>query len=452
LGYGILLVSTFVVPYWIGFYAWIPALGLAIALAALQGWRSGRPPVIPLAMILYVGAYAIAGLHSDRATFSIIEAGKYFAPPVLALAIAWAAHSPATRRNLMLLGVVAVAIQLPVVVVQAAHTTAQATAIPDYVRGLLASDQANVLGQVAILTAVLVFVAGSVGRIPLGWAIAGTLALVSFGVLCSSKVDYFLAPVVFGVTAVVLWLATPSHKPFRAPAVAATVCALAVFPVLYGGMDALYPGENNSLLEAQNLTPVQQEAWKRSIQASRAAQSNHASGSSHRNGGEQHVTLIPGRFQQLHLALRLSADRGPLAALLGRGIGDTRYKTQSLLGASSEMTSDPITRQAQKTNGVWVARLLSETGYLGLLAFVGLELYLMLLWWRNRDVDPRSWDSVVIYALPGIAAMTLMSALYNTALAIQPYATLFWPLLGIAIAIDNQRRSAIRASRSQSAI
>jgi hypothetical protein len=440
LGYGILLASTFVLPYWIDFYAWIPALCLATALAALQGWRSGRAPVLPLAMVLYLAAYAIAGLHSDPATFSIIEAGKYFAPPVLALTIAWAAQSPATRRNLVLLAVVAVAIQLPVAMAQAAHTVAQAVPNPDTVTGLLASDQSNVLGQVGVLAAVLVFVAGSVGKLPFRWALAGTLALLALGVLCSSKVDYILAPVGLGVTALVLWLETPGRRALRAPALAAAVCAVAIFPALYGGMDALYPGENSSLLEAQNLTPTQQRHWSASVRASHAGDQQSRS-KANSAAGQKRLTVLPGRVRQLHLALRLSVNDGPVVALLGRGIGDTRYKRQSFLGASSAMTSDPITRREQKTNSIWVARLLTETGYLGLLAFVGLEAYLLVLWWRNRRVDPRSgWDSVVIYALPGITAMTLISGLYNTALAIQPYATLFWPLLGIAIAVDRQRR------------
>ena len=84
-GYTVLLVTAFVLPRWIGFGAWIPALVLAFALAAGQGLLAGRRPFVPVALLAYLGIYAAAGLHSDPDTFSFIEAGKFFAPPVFAL-------------------------------------------------------------------------------------------------------------------------------------------------------------------------------------------------------------------------------------------------------------------------------------------------------------------------------------------------------------------------------
>ncbi len=130
--------------------------------------------------------------------------------------------------------------------------------------------------------------------------------------------------------------------------------------------------------------------------------------------------------------------------MLGNGVGSTRFKEQSIL-ADTGTTTDPITRDEQHVNGIWFPRVLTETGFLGAIAFAILIVFLCLLAWRNRgEIAARTSDGALVLALPGIAGLTLLGAFFNTVLAIQPYASIFWPLLGLAIAIDAERRTATR--------
>ena len=154
------------------------------------------------------------------------------------------------------------------------------------------------------------------------------------------------------------------------------------------------------------------------------------------------TTILPGRSAQIDLAFELTTEEDAATAVLGNGVGSTRFKEQSLLDDTGT-TTDPITRDEQQVNGIWFPRVLTETGFLGALAFALLIAYMCILSWRNRAaIAARTGDGALILALPGIAGLTLLGAFFNTVLAIQPYASIFWPLLGLAIAIDYERRTA----------
>lgn len=138
------------------------------------------------------------------------------------------------------------------------------------------------------------------------------------------------------------------------------------------------------------------------------------------------VELLPGRFEQLRVAFRLSLRGGVAVALLGRGPGAS--------------TLDPALRRAQdvpdpqKTGPTWIGRVLTECGWLGLAAFFGFLAWLALLGRRLWRVAPaRAPDRVLAVALPGFAALTAGGGLLGTVLDIRAYSVVFWVLVGLAI-------------------
>jgi hypothetical protein len=460
LGYALLLVTAFVLPAtFVGYRAWVPALAVSTVVAGLAGWLSGRRPLVPAAIVGYLVVYVAAGVHSDPDTFSLIEAGKYFAPPVFALAIAWAAQNQTVRRALVLMAIGAVAIQLPIVIGQVIDLLIRygsvAFAQVDSVTGMLGTEQGGALTQVAIAAAAVVVAGGCTGVIGKRLATGGGIALISLAVLTSTRASYVLVPGVLLVLAVSIWVAGRAGRPSGLPAWSVAIAAVLSMPILILATGALYPGSNTGINSISGLVTSLDEGDQQLASVPppppRPAPTGHGA-----TGGDTHgtkpatpepppePTRLPGRGKQLTLALDLSDDEGIDTALLGRGIGSTRFKDDSVLSTRGTST-DPITRPEQNTNGTWLARTITETGYLGLLAFLGLLGYLVALFWRNRALQAEpSWDAAVILALPAIAALTLGSAAYNTILAIQPYATVFWALLGVAIAIDIRSRAGSR--------
>lgn len=465
-GYALLLVSAFVLPHWIGYRAWIPALALAIALAVGHGLLASRRPILPVALAAYFVVYAVVAVHSDPDTFSVIEAGKFFAPPALALAVAWSAHDPAIRQRLVLLSIAAVALQVPVVLAQAVDNLADfgrdAIEGVDSITGLLGPDHPGTVAQSGLFAGFVVLAAGFVWLLRLRWAVAAALVLIFLTVLTSTRAGYLFAPVGLGAIAIALWLAG-RREAVRANVRLLTLLAVLILPVLVITQGALYPGANTPVTSFDSLTSYLKGSLDESAYTARpggagsgggariGSRAEAGGGGGARGKGRPGVqgvrgspcwrkTCLPGRGRQLSLALELSVEDSVDVALLGRGIGASRFKDQSLLSPTGA-TADPISREEQRTNGVWVPRVITETGFLGLLAFGSLIAYMIALAWRNRlQLRSSTWDGAVILALPGIAALTLASAFYNTVLAIQPYATLFWPLLGVAIAIDAERR------------
>ena len=428
-GYAILLVSAFVLPHWIGFDAWIPALAVAIGLACLHGLIAGRVPVLAPVLIAYLAVYVIAALHSDRDTFSWVEAGKYLAPPVLALAIAWACTGePDSRRRIAVLAFVAVAIQLPVVFEQVISTLIdvgrdQAIFWVDTMVGLLGEGAPGTLTQVTLFAAVVLLACAYLEVVPARPAMVVALLFVSVGALSSTRASYAFAPLALGCLAAALWLTVSKSRP-KPVLVLAAVLPFLVVPVLVGITQGLYPGANAPIESVEDLA--------------RNLESNQATD---RGESADPEVALPGRGKQLTIAVDLATGGGVDDAFVGRGIGITRIKEAGLTG-TGEVTSQ-LTREEQQTNATWIPRTLIETGFLGLLAFAGLLAYMVLLFWRNRDLaETRSLDGAMILAVPGIAALTFAGGFFNTILVVQPYATLFWALLGVALAIDAERSSA----------
>jgi hypothetical protein len=146
------------------------------------------------------------------------------------------------------------------------------------------------------------------------------------------------------------------------------------------------------------------------------------------------VQLLPGRFTQIRQAIRASVDDGVLVALIGRGPG------------SSEL--DPRYHRAQdvpvpqRTGPTWIGRILTETGWFGLLAFFGLLLWLALLGLRIwRESEPRTVDRAFGASLPGIAGLTAIGAVSTTILDVRGYSAIFWIVVGVALSAASELRN-----------
>ncbi len=138
------------------------------------------------------------------------------------------------------------------------------------------------------------------------------------------------------------------------------------------------------------------------------------------------VQLLPGRFVQLKLALNLSARGGLWNAVLGRGPGATKLDPAYHL---AQFVPEP-----QRTGSTWIGVLLTETGWLGLSAFIVLLGWLVLLGRRLWNFSaPGGPDRLLGAALPGLVALTAVGAAFTTILDVRGYSLVFWLLVGVAI-------------------
>jgi hypothetical protein len=138
------------------------------------------------------------------------------------------------------------------------------------------------------------------------------------------------------------------------------------------------------------------------------------------------VELLPGRLSQLRLALRLSVHSGIVAGLIGRGMGSAQLDPAYHL---AQYVPAP-----QRTGSTSVGTLLTETGWLGLLAFVGFLGWLALLGTRIwRRASPGWPDKALGAALPGVAALTFLGAIFTTVLDVRGYSIVFWLFVGVAL-------------------
>jgi hypothetical protein len=432
-GYAILLISVFVLPYWTNELR-VPALIVAVALAAGHALRDRARPVVPLVIVFYLGVYALVGLHTDREILSMVDAGQLIAPPIFALALAWAAGERAVRRSLILMTIAAAALQIPVVIYQSADLIADlgrdaAVVGVDRVTGLLGDHQASTLAEAGLLAAILLLAAGCVGAVRLRWAVSGTVALLLLSSLSSTRVNYVIAPIALAFIAAALWGSRRGRSGWRGPALVTTALALVTAPLLFLGTGALYPGANANLLNEQGFNAVITRGDQQLDDPTRSG----ADGAGRDGSGRRsRATALPGRKTQLTTAIDLSVADGLVIAAVGRGIGSTEL----------ESPLDPIVRPEQNTATVWIARTISEAGWLGVAAFLSLLGYLLVLWWRCRGlVASGNFDSALVLGLPAIAALTLLFAFYDPILIVRPYSTMFWALFGVAIAIDASRRS-----------
>jgi hypothetical protein len=166
--------------------------------------------------------------------------------------------------------------------------------------------------------------------------------------------------------------------------------------------------------------------------AGRGSSGAPTAGPSAQAGGPHGVELLPGRFAQLRLALRLSVHSGLRVALVGRGIGastlDPRYQLAQAV---------PL---PQRTGSIWLGVLLTDTGWVGTLAFFGLLGWLVHAsrrLWRAAA----STDRLLAAALPGLVVLTLLASVFSLVLQARSFSLIFWILVGLTMsAVADQRQ------------
>ena len=267
------------------------------------------------------------------------------------------------------------AIQIPVVLVQVTDVMithgSDSIAGVDEVTGLLGEGAPGTLTEVGILVGLVAISAGYLEVISRRTAYGLGFAFLLIGALTSTRSAYVFDPVALAAIALLLWLAarTIVDRNTRRLATALPVLVLVVLIPVTG---LLYPGANDP------------------FESREAVQATVATGDS---GGEEQssdgsvyvapTTILPGRSAQLELAFELTTEEDAATAVLGNGVGSTRFKEQSLLDDTGT-TTDPITRDEQQVNGIWFPRVLTETGILGAIAFALLIVFICVLAWRNR--------------------------------------------------------------------
>jgi hypothetical protein len=444
-----MLVAGVIAPAFIGFKAWVPSLVLVTLAAAAAVATRRRTAVIPWVIVAYIAVYALAGLHG-LGELNKLEAAKYFGPPVLAVAIATLADTQERRGRLLVLMLVVIVPQVLVTAGQAIALIAEhgrelAVSRVDQVTGTLGPDAPGTVTLVCMLGAVLCLAAALAETVSRRWAALVGTGLLLVGVFSSTRAVYLFIPAAL-LPVVALWWLRSRARLGRVLAYAAVVAVLVPASAL--GIELLYPGANVSVRSKSELkTYLNTNTVEPKGQPQSARQSDSES-----PAPVDRTEVLPGRVEQVRIALRLSVDEGPLTMLLGRGLGATSFKDDvDALEGSIRKPGLPA-NDVERTNGLWVSRTLTEAGWAGIAAFAGLlawALFAAVRIWRRA---PRGPDRVIALALPGVAGLTFAGGFYITVLAVQPYASVFWLFVGLALAAVSDRRPAPVGEESEVAV
>jgi hypothetical protein len=412
----LLLASVLLVAFEAGNKAWPPALALLVVFAAVQIARRRRLPPIPLPLVAYVVVCALAAAHGG--IDAKVEVWRYFAGPLTALAVATVVVTALQRLRVLVVFVALALLQIPVVIGQTIDKVVaygRHATLADFVYGTLGANHAGILTLVTVAAAALVLAGWLSGALSTWTAIVLDAGLLSVAAFSATRA----APGFVVVTCLAMLAALAVHglgPPMRrliGVALASVVGSAAVL----GLMLAIYPNAFVGGFSAQEQTVLghsqnsPQEVPRRSEDVA------------HRN-----APLLPGRLSQMRLAARLSVESGAAIAVFGRGLGSSEIRGV----AYTESSQIPRPRRTATT---WVGKALTETGWLGLIAFAGLLCWLIVLGWTlwGRRAAPVA-DRALGAALPGIAALTAAGAAYATILSVRGYSTVLWVLVGVAIA------------------
>lgn len=138
--------------------------------------------------------------------------------------------------------------------------------------------------------------------------------------------------------------------------------------------------------------------------------------------------LLPGRLVQIKTALSVSVHSGLVDGLLGRGLGASTLQ--------AAYTTAPAVPKPERVGGTWIGVVLVDSGWLGLIAFALLLLWLLVIALRislRRPAPQRASAWLMAVALPGLAALTLFGAVLTTILDVRGYSILFWVLVGLGV-------------------
>lgn len=405
-----LLAAVFWLPPFVGERAWTPALAL---LALLTGYRivqERRLPPLPVIMFVYLAVYALAAIHGGTVHVSDLKQG-YFVRPLSALAVAALVTNPLQRLRTLVLIVIFAVSEIPITAWQAFERVAKygraATDVVDNVSGSLGSSQGATVTLAALVAATIVVAAWLSGVLGTWTAAATSLGLAAIGALSATRAAVGFV-VVAGGGVVAGAFALGASRPRARRLWTVLLASLAAGACIFGITTAMYRGVfvgavSNAFVPVLGLPGSTPDT------------------------GLEGVQLLPGRLAQVKLAVRLSVQDGAGVAVLGRGLGSSELGTFDYPNPHS-------VPQPKRTGSIWLGKILTETGWLGVVAFFMLLGWLVLLGYRlaQRRAAPTS-DRVLGLALPGVAALTAAAAAYGTLLTVRGYATVFWLLVGIAI-------------------
>jgi hypothetical protein len=405
-----LLAAVFWLPPLVGEKAWTPALALLALLAGYTIVRRRRLPPLPVLMFVYLAAYAIALFHGRAVELSDLKQG-YFVRPLTALAVAAVVTNPLQRLRALLLIVIFAVSQIPITAWQAIERVVKygrgATAVVDNVSGSLGSSQAATVTLAALAAATIVVAAWLSGALGTWTAAATSLGLVAIGALSATRAAVGFV-VVAGCAVVAGAVALGASRPPAPRLWTILLASVAAGAGIFGLTTAMYRNVFTGALNSQTVPVL-------GLPGPTPAT------------GLEGVQLLPGRLAQLKLAVRLSVRDGATVAVLGRGPGSSELGTFHYPNPQSV----PLPK---RTGSIWLGKILTEAGWLGVSAFFVLLGWLALLGHRlaKRRAAARA-DRVLGLALAGVAALTAVAAAYGTLLTVRGYATVFWLLVGIAI-------------------
>jgi hypothetical protein len=390
---------------------------LTIGLVAVGEFVRQRRPVIPIVIVLYCAWFLIAATHNlPPTTGDRRSLVNYLVPPVVALATAWVGRDQPVRRRIVIF-------LLAVSVISAADVYVQffiQGRRNDAVTGTFGGSNANILATAFMVPATVCFALGveRVWRPKLMFLLA--VGLEFTGVLSSGRAIFAFVPLAFGGVLISYLVAGGSLERRRALVLLPGTIVLTAATVL--AYNQITPGQLGPLSSPSKIQSYLSE----------------------RNPGG----ALPGRLVQLKLASHEAATGGPLTFFAGRGVGATRYEsarsdvTTSAASVSSTITASnsddlgPFLSPEQRTGGIWIGQVLTETGWIGVVTLVALLGYLALLGSRTQSrLPPGSLDRALVVALPGLSLLALAGSTYSPMFFEPQFNVLFWPLVGICIAI-----------------
>jgi hypothetical protein len=408
---------AFIGPAYLGNSAWPPVVTLVVLYIAGRELLRGGTPVLSWFLFFYSAVYALALIHGSWNPATIPAIRGIVTPALLAMATASVARDERTRRHLLLLLVPFVALQLPVALLQSLKgigTYGQSgfEQFGDFVTGTLGSSASGTLTLVTVATATILF-AAALERVwkPRLLALAA-IVIAAAGVLSVARAVFIFVPVAAATTLLASAVLRKRSVGMRRIATVATLIVVAT-PAAVLAMSAIYPGVTRDI---------------NSVEKIREYLFLPQSGPN------------PERAGQLQIAVNAVKEGGAGAVLLGEGLGETWLSSDSHIVASTD--TPVVLKPEQFTNSVWTPRMLVESGLLGVLAFLALLAYVLSIARRGaKRAAPRSWDSAIVLALPGLAALTFVGSFYQTVLDLPPYATIFWVMLGLGLALARAPRS-----------
>jgi hypothetical protein len=266
------------------------------------------------------------------------------------------------------------------------------------------------------------------------------LALLA-GVATSARVVVVLVPALGIVAAVV---AAISRRRQLRTAAAVAVAAVVAGGAVYGAMRGVYPNSFVGAWSSQSAdilapnptagTPAIARGDKR-----RSKTAKPGSGPATRPAQPTGVQLLPGRAEQLRLAERRSHDGSVADLLIGDGMGTSKL--------DPSITDPNAVPYPERTGETWIGRVLTECGWVGLVAFFGLLGWLTILAWRLWSRTSSEEVAILALAFPVITALTVAGAAYTTILDVRAYSVAFWVLTGLLVgAVSADRTQRLLAS------